>query len=53
MTVTVETLDEAMKFFLSNSDGSVKAYKPDGSFQICNCYPEAEAWYSEQVPNPT
>ncbi len=42
----VNSLDEAMKFFLRNSSDSVVCYK-DGKEKECSSYPEAEKFYKE------
>ena len=41
----VYSLSEAMKFFMSNSAGSIVCVK-DGTEKVCDCYPDAEQFYN-------
>lgn len=43
---TANNTNEAMQFFMSNSEGSVKCVKEDGSEKVCDSYPEAVEFFS-------
>lgn len=39
------TLEEAMKFFMENSSGSITCLNDKGQSRVCNCYPEAKEFF--------
>lgn len=41
-----KTKEEAMSFFLRNSEGSINCIKGDTSKE-CNCYPDAKQFFGE------
>lgn len=44
----VNTLEEAMQWFLRHSSGSRTCFKDNGKSCRCASYPEAEKFYSEE-----
>ena len=45
----VFNIDQAKDFFLINSEGSVVCVDKNDDYEICNCFPEAEEFFNEEV----